>query len=63
MATMTRIKLRQRQGGASYDDRGTSIGVFLVWFCHFGTEALYWDFFFFFDKHRIAFGLFCFCSV
>ena len=47
MATMTRIKLRQRQGGASYDDRGTSIGVFLVWFCHFGTEALYWDFFFF----------------
>ena len=37
-------------------------GVFLVWFCHLGTTALYWGFFFF-DKHSIGFGLFCFCSV
>ena len=35
---------RQRRG-ASYSDQGASIGV-LVWFCRFGTEALYWGFFF-----------------
>ena len=63
IATTTRSELRGRRRGASYGDNDSTSEYwgFLVWFCRFGTEALYWGFFLLiFDKHSIGFGLFCF---
>ena len=67
-----RGELRRRRGGASYGDddeeRATTTEERVLGF--FGLVLPFWYrgsvlgfFFFFFDKHSISFGLFCFCSV